>query len=186
MFIVVLGAVLALMHVYLWKRLIKDTTRPGRVRWALTAALLVLAGLLIGALMLPWAVGPAGAGWFAWPGYIWFGLAAYLVLILLTLEPVRLVLRRWVRGKPESTEKPATSTELSRRLFLARASAVAAGAVGLVGVGTATALGPPDLLRVPVRLRNLDPAFHVFASRWCPTFISGRCRGGRTPSGSSP
>ncbi|RAV18446.1 metallophosphoesterase [Mycolicibacterium sp. GF69] len=165
MFIVVLGAVLALMHVYLWKRLIKDTTRPGRVRWALTAALLVLAGLLIGALMLPWAVGPAGAGWFAWPGYVWFGVAAYLVLILLTLEPVRLALRRWVRGKPESLEEPAAgSTELSRRLFLARASAVAAGAasVGLVGVGTATALGPPDLLRVPVRLRNLDPAFRGF------------------------
>lgn len=33
---------------------------------------------------------------------------------------------------------------------------------GLVGVGTVTALGPPDLLRVPVRLRNLDPAFHGF------------------------
>lgn len=49
-------------------------------------------------------------------------------------------------------------------MFLARASAVAAGAasVGLVGVGTATALGPPDLLRVPVRLRRLDPAFGGF------------------------
>lgn len=162
MFIVILGVVLALMHLYLWKRLVKDTTRPGRARWILTAGLLGMAGLLIAALFLPRMIGSADAGWYAWPGYVWFGVAAYLLLILLMLEPVRLALRRWVRGKPEAT--PEDSIELSRRLFLARAGAVAAGAasVGLVGVGTATALGPPDLLRVPVRLRNLDSAFHGF------------------------
>jgi uncharacterized protein len=49
-------------------------------------------------------------------------------------------------------------------VFLARVSAVAAGAasVGLVGVGAANALGPPDLLQVPVRLRKLDQAFNGF------------------------
>ncbi|MGE2721777.1 metallophosphoesterase [Mycolicibacterium celeriflavum] len=163
MFIVILGAVLALMHVYLWKRLVKDTTRPGRTRWMLTTALLGLAGLLVAALFLPRAFGPADAGWYAWPGYVWFGVAAYLLLTLLALEPVRLVLRRWARRAPQPWQ-PDESTELSRRLFLARASAAAAGAasVGLVGFGTATALGPPDVLRVPVRLRNLDPAFRGF------------------------
>jgi uncharacterized protein len=42
-------------------------------------------------------------------------------------------------------------------VFLARAGAVTAGAVslGVVGYGAHTALGPPDLLRVPVRLRRL-------------------------------
>ena len=56
------------------------------------------------------------------------------------------------------------SPAVNRRVFIARASAVAAGAasVGLVGVGAASALGPPDLLRVPVRLRRLDPAFNGF------------------------
>ncbi|VEG46920.1 putative phosphohydrolase [Mycolicibacterium flavescens] len=162
MFIVILGTVLALMHAYLWKRLIKDTTRPGRVRWILSAVFAGLAGLLLAALFLPRLTGPVDAGWYTWPGYVWFGLAAYLLLMLLVLEPVRLVLRRWVRGAPAAT--PEDPNGLSRRLFLARASAVAAGAasVGLVGVGTATALGPPDVLRVPVRLRNLDPAFRGF------------------------
>ena len=49
-------------------------------------------------------------------------------------------------------------------MFIARTSAVAAGAasVGLVGIGAATALGPPDLLQVPVRLRRLDPALRGF------------------------
>ena len=162
MFIVILGAVLALMHVYLWKRLVKDTTGPGRVRWILTAVLLGLAGLLVAALFLPRVIGPAESHWFAWPGYLWFGVATYLLLILLVLEPVRLVLRRRVRGTP--AESAEDSNELSRRLFLARAGAVAAGAasVRLVSVGTATALGPPELLRVPVRLRDIDSAFHGF------------------------
>lgn len=168
MFIVVLSTVLGLMHLYLWKRLVKDTTRPGRARWVLTAVLIALAVLLVATLILPRVIGPADSRWVAWPGYLWFGLAAYLFLTLLALEPVRLALRRWVRRNPAAaapaSEKPAPSTTLNRRVFLARASAAAAGAasVGLVGVGAATALGPPDVLRVPVRLRNLDPAFTGF------------------------
>lgn len=32
MFILVLATILGLMHLYLWKRLVKDTTGPGRTR----------------------------------------------------------------------------------------------------------------------------------------------------------
>lgn len=97
MFIVILSAVLALIHTYLWKRLVKDTTLPGRARWLSTAALVVAAAMLIGALVLPRVIGPRESAWVAWPGYVWFGLASYLFLILLVLEPVRLLLRRWAR-----------------------------------------------------------------------------------------
>ncbi|MCT7661400.1 metallophosphoesterase [Mycobacterium deserti] len=161
MFVVVLSAVLALMHLYVWKRLVKDTTGPGRTRRVLTAILGALTALLIVTLMGPRLLGLREAGWYVWPGYLWFGLVAYLFLTLLALEPVRLALRGWVRRRP-AADPPDDG--MNRRLFLARASAVAAGAasVGLVGVGTATAVGPPDLLRVPVRLRRLDPAFNGF------------------------
>jgi uncharacterized protein len=174
MFIVGLSVVLGLMHLYLWKRLIKDTTRPGRTRWILTAALIALATLLIAALIVPRVVGLTDSGWFAWPGYIWFGLAAYLFLTLLVLEPVRFAVLGWIKRKPAKTtttittdppaEEPTGPPTLNRRVFLARVSAVAAGAasVSLVGVGASNALGPPDLLRVPVRLRKLDPAFNGF------------------------
>jgi uncharacterized protein len=176
MFIVGLSAVLGLMHLYLWKRLVKDTTRPGRTRWILTAVLIALVTLLIVTLILPRVIGLSESGWFAWPGYIWFGLAAYLFLTLLVLEPVRLALRGWVKRKspgtttaatttnPPAGEEPTASPALNRRVFLARVSAVAAGAasVGLVGTGISSALGPPDLLQVPVRLRKLDPAFNGF------------------------
>lgn len=173
MFIVVLSAVLGLMHLYVWKRLVKDTTRPGRIRWALSGVLAALAALLIAALALPEIVGETRSAWFAWPGFLWFALIAYLFLTLLVLEPVRLALRRWTRptskvatdtDDPTPDVGPVAPTSVNRRMFLARASAVAAGAasVGLVGVGTANALGPPNVLHVPVRLRKLDPALRGF------------------------
>jgi uncharacterized protein len=174
MFIVILTAVLGLMHLYLWKRLIRDTTRPGLVRWVLTAGLVICALLLIAALIVPRTLGVTSLGWLAWPGYVWFGLAAYLFLTSLALEPVRLLLRGWVRRGPtegaaaqpsEAQAEPAgPSSAVNRRLFLARAGAAAAGvaSVSLVGFGATRALGPPDVLAVPVRLRRLDPAFTGF------------------------
>jgi predicted MPP superfamily phosphohydrolase len=174
-FFVLLSAVLGLMHVYLWKRLVKDTTRPGRTRWVLTAALIALATVLLAALILPRVIGVTESTWVVWPGYIWFGLVVYLFLTLLVLEPVRLALWAWVKRTPlqatgTTTTEPAAQDEptaraaVNRRVFLARASAAAAGAasVSVVGVGMASALGPPDLLHVPVRLRKLDPVFNGF------------------------
>ncbi len=175
MFIVILSAVLGLMHLYLWKRLVKDTTRPGRTRWVLTAVLVGLATLLLATLILPRVIGVTASAWFAWPGYFWFALVAYLFLTLLVLEPVRLALRCWGKRKllqastttatePAAEDEPTLSQAISRRVLLARASAVAAGAasVSLVGVGAASALGPPDLIALPVRLRKLDPVFNGF------------------------
>ncbi|GAB1508164.1 metallophosphoesterase [Actinophytocola sp. KF-1] len=179
MFGVMLSALVALMHWYIWKRLVKDTLRPGRARRVLTVVTVLLALLVAATLVLPRAVGLTGAGYYAWPGYIWFGLLVYLFLILAVLELPRLALRGWVRRTPleataaapgsptvpAETAPPAEPTpDLSRRLFLARGAGLVAGAasVSLVGVGMANALGPPDLLRVPVRLPKLDTAFTGF------------------------
>jgi uncharacterized protein len=164
MFVLVLGSILGLMHVYVWKRLIKDTTARGRARWILTAALVALITLLFAALILPRVFGMPWSSLAAWPGYIWFGLVVYLFLALLVLEPVRLVLRGWTKQTPAPTTEPEEPQAMNRRMFLARTGAVAAGAasVGLVGVGMASALGPPDLLRLPVKLRRLDPTFNGF------------------------
>jgi uncharacterized protein len=162
MFIVILGTGLGLMHLYVWKRLIKDTT-AGRVRVALTALVVALLVVLMATLLIPRLLGWREPPWLAWSGYVWFGLVAYLFLTLLVLEPIRIVLRGWViRGREEPTAR--AGSDVSRRVFLARTGAVAAGAasVGLVGVGMAGALGPPDVLRVPIRLRRLDPAFTGF------------------------
>ncbi|MGU3654605.1 metallophosphoesterase [Mycolicibacterium sp. A43C] len=173
MFIIILCTVLGLTHLYVWKRLIKDTTGPGRARTVLTAAFLTMAAVLVIALLVPRLTGLDESAWFAWPGYLWFALVGYLLLTLLLVEPIRLALRGWVRrgGKTGEPAEPATTAEvtqspgaLNRRVFLARTGAAAAGAAatGLVGYGAATALGPPNVLQVPIRLNRLDPAFNGF------------------------
>lgn len=152
MFLVILGSVLTLMHLYVWKRMARDTTRPGRARWALTGVVLALALLLVATLMLPRFLDVEEPKWLTWPGYLWFGLVFYLVLVLLVLEPVRLVLRRRIeRSYPDEADR------INRRLFLARAGATAAGvgALGVTGVGVHTALSAPQVLRVPVSLRRM-------------------------------
>ena len=53
MFIVVLGSILALMHLYIWKRMVKDTTRPGRVRRPVLTLVLALLMLLVGTVVVP-------------------------------------------------------------------------------------------------------------------------------------
>jgi uncharacterized protein len=167
-FIVILGAILLLMHLYLWKRLVVDTTRPGWTRRALTGGLLALLVLLFATLVVPRLTGWSEPGWLAWPAYLWFAVVAYLFLILAVFELVRLVarvLRRRARSPQVVAPPPSPPDEaVNRRVFLARAGAVTAGvaSVGLVGYGAATALGPPDVLRVPIRLPNLDPAFAGF------------------------
>src|SRR5881628_3433787 len=95
MFLLILGAVLAAMHVFVWMRLVKDTTRPGRIRWILSGVVVALAVLLVATLALRGVV-PVEV---AWPGYLWFALVAYLFLVLLVLEPVRWAVRRRVRRR---------------------------------------------------------------------------------------
>jgi hypothetical protein len=181
MFGVILGVLFALMHWYLWKRLVKDTTRPGRLRRAATLATVVLALLVFATLTLGREVDPDIGQWFVWPGYIWFALLFYLFLITLLLELPRLALRGWVRRRPlEATatspadssapaaepvaEAAGSAVDQSRRLFLARGAGLVAGAASasLVGYGLSSALGTPDLLRVPVALNRLDPALAGF------------------------
>ena len=86
MFIVVLSTVLALMNVYAWKRLVRDTTGPGRTRRILTAVLIGLAVLLVATLVVPRFTNVSKSGWYAWPGYLWFGVVVYLFLTLLVLD----------------------------------------------------------------------------------------------------
>ncbi|WP_262285174.1 metallophosphoesterase [Micromonospora sp. MA102] len=99
--------VTALIHLYLWKRLVRDTTRPGRLRKAGGVVALLLA-LLVPATM---AGTRSGAQWLAWPGYLWLALMFYLLVLLLVLEVptavVKLVLRRRERAVAATDSEPA-------------------------------------------------------------------------------
>ncbi|MCX5073762.1 metallophosphoesterase [Streptomyces sp. NBC_00513] len=91
----VLG-LLALVHRWLWVRLVRDTTRSGgvarRTGTALTFALplAAVAALVAGRAGVPFPLQQA----VAWPGFMWLAVLLYLSLAMLVGEVVRAV---WLR-----------------------------------------------------------------------------------------
>jgi predicted MPP superfamily phosphohydrolase len=142
----ILGVDLA-VHLYLWKRLVRDVTGPGWKRVAGT----ILAGVL--AVLAPVAV-RTHLWWLAWPGYVWIGLLFYLLVTLIPLEVPRLALVRLWRPTSRTSEG---GEALSRRQAIARGAAIFAGltATGTTVYGMRTALGPPQLQRVQMPLAKL-------------------------------
>ncbi|TDB78560.1 metallophosphoesterase [Micromonospora sp. KC723] len=177
-FVATLTLITGLIHFYLWKRLVKDTTRPGRWRRAGSLVALVLA-LLVPITMITTRL--LGTSWLAWPGYLWLAVMFYLLVVLLVLEvpmaAAKLVLRRRTAvdappaaaptpvlvGAAGSADPPATVTvdqpdhDKARRLLLARGAAIFVGltATGITGYGVRTAMGPPQLDRVQIPLGKL-------------------------------
>jgi predicted MPP superfamily phosphohydrolase len=147
---------MVLLHGYLWWRLVRGTTPPGRTRRLLTLLTVVLAVLPTLAVALRSRLPMAVATPLDWVGYTWLGLAFYLFLAVLATEPIRVALRLWRRSHEAGSE----DTAIPRRLFLARSFAVAAGAVavGVAGTGVVLANSAPVVRRVPLRIPRLDPA----------------------------
>ncbi|WP_196439067.1 metallophosphoesterase [Planomonospora sp. ID67723] len=94
-FVALVFGVTLLIHYYLWRRLVRATTLPGRSRRVLTR---VLVGL--GALVPVTLIG-SRTEWghfLAWPGFFWLATMFYLLVFLVALEIPRalalLALRR--------------------------------------------------------------------------------------------
>ncbi|MFD5793322.1 metallophosphoesterase [Streptomyces diastatochromogenes] len=166
-------AVLALGHWYVWRRLVRDTTRgPGLARRAGTAVFVAGPLLMIAALVAERSGAPF---WLqrtlAWPGFLWMALALYLLLAVAAGEAIRPVLRRTLDRRPggQGAEPPGTPTptpepHLTRRLVVSRVvgGAAAAAAVGTVGYGTYGVLRGPRVKRITVPLAKLPRAAHGF------------------------
>jgi uncharacterized protein len=97
---VVLLAML-LLHGYLWFRLVRSTTRPGKLRRRLTLLTVALALLPALAVLLRRALPLGTAAPLDWVAYSWLGVAFYAFVVLLALEPLRLAARVWMGGARE-------------------------------------------------------------------------------------
>ncbi|MEH1012688.1 metallophosphoesterase [Micromonospora sp. CPCC 206060] len=176
-FVATMALITGLIHLYLWKRLVRDTTHPGRWRRIGGITMLVLAVLVPVTMMGT----RAQLYWLAWPGYLWLALMFYILVLLVALEipmlVAKLVLRRRavaaepttaapepaLVGAAGTADPPAAAAvgqddhDPGRRLLLARGAAIFAGltAAGTVGYGVRTALGPPQLDRVQIPLAKL-------------------------------
>jgi predicted MPP superfamily phosphohydrolase len=180
-------AVLGGGHWYIWRRLVRDTTRAwGPAR--LTGTVVFVAGpvLMIAAL----ATERGGAPFWlqrvlGWPGFLWMALLIYLLLAVLAGEVLRPLLRRLLERREragtavEEHEAPVSATDPeaapeeplsaplaapSRRLFVSRVvgGAAAAAAVGTVGYGTYGVLRGPSVKRVTVPLAKLPRSAHGY------------------------
>ncbi len=180
---VVLLAML-LIHSYLWWRLVRSTTGPGRTRRRLTLLVVAVGLLPVLAILLRRTLPPDTAAPLDWVAYSWLGIAFYTFFTLLALEPVRLAGRLWLgsgvapsraRRAPRRHDEAAQREEgtapgggsiredrdvTPRRVFLARGLAATAGvvALGTAGTGAYFANSSPVVRRVRVTLSGLDPA----------------------------
>ncbi|MFD9705614.1 metallophosphoesterase [Lentzea sp. NPDC059081] len=171
-FFLLLGVPVALGHLYLWRRLVVDTTRP-RTLGRRVGGLAIIAAFLVlmGALVVSRSVSPEQAKFIAWPGFVWLAVLFYLAIALGIAEiPRRILLRRAaaapvpVGAGPGPVEPVEVVPDPSRRLFIARSVAIGSGiaAGGVVGYGMTQALGAPKLLNVPVTLDRLQTSLSGF------------------------
>ena len=112
-FLVVVG-----IHLYLWKRLVRDPMWPGRGRTIAGFAVLVLALLVPATLILTRA---GYVTWLAWPGYLWLALMFYLLVTLVMLEIPRLVINLVWRLSGRGRREPAAAVHAAHSEGLAPA-----------------------------------------------------------------
>ncbi len=174
-FLLLLGVPTALGHLYLWRRLVVDTTLPRTLgRRIGTLAIIGAFLMLMSALVITRRVPPEYGKFFAWPGFVWLAVLFYLAIALGIAEiPRRILLKRASRSSaqvpvPVGAEPETVPVEAvpdpSRRLFISRSVAIGAGvaAGGVVGYGMTQALGAPQILNVPVRLDKLQRSLSGF------------------------
>jgi uncharacterized protein len=180
--VLVVLALVALSHWYVWRRLVRDTTRSRRLRIGGAVLVTVLALSIPAAVASRSSVPPLAA-----VGYVWLALWFYLLLALGVTELLRPVLYRMRARRPAATpadpapaeapagptdEAPAEPTDEApaevapatgrvpdrgRRLLVSRGVAIGAGlvAAGTVGYGMVDALGTPRIRRVRIELAKL-------------------------------
>jgi hypothetical protein len=126
-FLTVVLLVVVGVHSYLWWRLVKSTTRPGRWRRAGTITIVALA-LLLPATLIGGRLAPTQiATPLEWTGFIWMAVMFYLLVFLLCLEIPRAAL--WT-GRKISARR--------RGSLVPAASRTAPGAGGEANSGPAT------------------------------------------------
>jgi uncharacterized protein len=110
-FVALILLVVVLLHLYLWKRLVRDPLRPGWPRRIGSLVALLLTVLIPATLI---GVRAGHVKWLAWPGYLWLALMFYLFVVLLVLELPRLAIALTIRASErtqESRTQPAAQTK---------------------------------------------------------------------------
>ncbi|MGW0435275.1 metallophosphoesterase [Micromonospora sp. NPDC003197] len=167
-FVAAVTVITGLIHLYLWKRLVQDTTRRGRGR-RIGAFVIVTLGLLILATLVGTRM---GLHWLAWPGYLWLAIMFYLLVLLAVLEVpmlvAKLVLRRRTATRTPAVQ-PAAEPVAEPAAALAEEPALEPALVGGTG-GTAAAVPPPPPAPVEAPPADHDPSRRLLLARGAAIF----------------
>ncbi|GGP03570.1 metallophosphoesterase [Nonomuraea glycinis] len=167
-FLLVVVSVVVAIHLYLWHRLVRATTRPGRVRTGLT---LTVAGLFLLVLGTFGGMRLESLSWLSWPGYAWVGIMFYLLVFLLVLEVPRavagLIMRRRAEVKEPASVVVASAPEVSEPV-----SVVVASVPEVDGSAASVPARTPD---VPV---DASPSGGVSPSVGAPSPVGAPSQGG--------
>ncbi|HLL05254.1 MAG TPA: metallophosphoesterase [Myxococcaceae bacterium] len=170
LFFAVTGVVTILSHVYLYRRIFRDTSGHPGWRKAGLAAMAALCLLMLTSRLMARVLPSDAVLALATVGWTWMGVATYLLLAFFTLGGVQQLARlarRWgsrTARSPQAPSAPPAPVSEERRLFLSRATAGGAVLVtgGFVGYGTWSAFNPPAVNDVTVRLPGLPKALDGF------------------------
>jgi predicted MPP superfamily phosphohydrolase len=156
-FIAIALSIVALLHWYVWTRLVADLALPPGLRRALTLLVLVLFACIPLAFYAARAPDFQSRRLATLPGYVWLGVLFILFSAVASIDVVRIVgslLQRLAADVPPSDPE--------RRVTVAR---LLAATVALVGGGASLAairsgLGPVMVKEVRVRLDRLPQSMH--------------------------
>jgi uncharacterized protein len=156
-FLIIVTAIVALVHYYLWSRLVRAPELGAGWHRAGSVAIALLAVMTPAGIILSRSLPRSSGRVVASIAYGWFGIATLLLFTLLASELVRVGLH----GLAAATDAPL---DPARRTFVSRA--IALGAVVVAGVlgatGAAAALGAVEVKRVRVGLARLPKSLAGF------------------------
>jgi predicted MPP superfamily phosphohydrolase len=143
-FLLIVGSLDALLHRYVWARLVRDPQLPQPWARVATIALVVLGLLIIVAMPLGRLLPRSVMTPLAFAAFTWLGVLFILVVLLLVGDVVRLV---------EAAREPDPSRRYVLNRLLAAGTSVAAA--GIAGWGVKSALSDVAVHRLTVPLPKL-------------------------------
>ena len=151
-FFAFVGTTLALLHAYLWRRLVRDAQPPRRVRRWMTGTLAVLPPMMVASWILVMRQPTTALRMASTTLFVWLGAAFYLLLVLVVADLVRA--GSWLARLRRRDRRPV---DPRRRLFLARAVAGAAAGVATAAAawGVRAAFEDAELTEVRVPIDGL-------------------------------
>ena len=149
------------LHVYLWRRLVRDCAWSPNLRRMLTGVLVVMGLLMVTMMSLSRHMDRE----LLWPlplfTWTWLGVLFYLLFFSAVHDLGQVVRRLWGRLQPgESREETSAEAAMSRRVFGQRVAATLTGttALGLGVHGFGSARGEFFVPETEVRIARLPPS----------------------------